>query len=432
MNPMRDFATLLRSNAGYRRLWLAQVISEVGDYFNNVAVFSLALERTGSGLVVSGIMLARAMPAVAAGPLAGVLLDRYDRKRIMVLSDLVRAAVAGAFVLTVEAAGTWPLYALSAVLMFASPFFTSGRSAILPAITSREELHTANSVTQTTSWATIAAGAMLGGLSAAKFGYAWAFWFNAASFLVSALLVARIRSPQGDFRAHRSVPRMVLRPWSEYREGLRYIGSVPLILGVTLLHVGWAAGGGAAQILFALFGEQVFGRGAAGIGTLWGFAGLGLLAGGALGHLAGKRTAYREYKRVVAVSYLVHGAAYVAFSLAETYAAALWWIAVSRVGMAVCSVLNYSQLLRHTEDAFRGRVFATLEAARWAAMMLSMAAAGLASEYYSPRAIGVMAGALGCLTALVWAGADWRGKLPEPPECQPAAEQAELPSAPQG
>ncbi len=429
---MRDFATLLRSNAAYRRLWLAQIISEVGDYFNNVAVFSLALERTGSGLVVSGIMLARAIPAVAAGPLAGVLLDRYDRKQIMVLSDLVRAAVAAAFVLAVEAPGTWPLYALSAALMFASPFFTSGRSAILPAITSPEELHTANSVTQTTSWATIAAGAMLGGLSAAKFGYAWAFWFNAGSFLISALLVARIRSPRKDLRAQGSAPRPVLRPWSEYRQGLRYIGSVPLILGVTLLHVGWAAGGGAAQILFALFGEQVFGRGAAGIGTIWGFAGLGLLVGGALGHLAGKRTAYREYKRVVAASYLVHGAAYVAFSLAETYAAALAWIALSRVGMAVCSVLNYSQLLRHTDDAFRGRVFATLEAARWAAMMFSMAAAGLASEHYSPRAIGVVAGALGCLTALAWAGADLHGKLPEPPEQRPAVEEPGLPSGPQG
>jgi MFS family permease len=429
---MRDFATLLRSNAAYRRLWLAQIISEIGDYFNNVAVFSLAVERTGSGLVVSGVMLARAIPAVAAGALAGVLLDRYDRKRIMVLSDLVRAAIAAAFVLAVEAPRTWPLYALSAALMFASPFFTSGRSAILPSIASREELHTANSVTQTTSWATIAAGAMLGGLSAAKFGYAWAFWFNAASFLISALLIARIRSPQTDFRAHRPAPRLGLRPWREYRQGLRYIGSVPLILAVTLLHVGWAAGGGAAQILFALFGEQIFGRGAAGIGTIWGFAGLGLLAGGALGHLAGKHAAYREYKRVVAMSYLVHGGAYVAFSLAETYAAALVWIAVSRVGMAVCSVLNYSQLLRHTADAFRGRVFATLEAARWAAMMFSMAAAGLASEYYSPRAIGVVAGALGCLTALAWAAADWRGKLPEPPEQRPAVEETELPSGPQG
>lgn len=428
---VREVRALLGGNANYRRLWLAQVISEIGDYFNNVAVFGLALERTGSGLVVSGVMLARAIPAVAAGPVAGVLLDRFDRKRIMVASDLARAVVAAAFLLALVIPGAWLLYVLSAALMFASPFFTSGRNAILPEIASAEELHTANSVTQTTSWATIAAGAMLGGLIAGKFGYGWAFGLNAASFLVSAVLVARIRSCGGRSTARGSASVFVLRPWSEYREGLRYIGSAPLILGITLLHVGWAAGGGAAQILFALFGEKVFGRGAAGIGTIWGFAGLGLLAGGVLGHAIGKRAGYGGYKRAVTAAYLAHGAAYVAFSLAQAFPAALVWIALSRVGMAVCSVLNYSQLLRHTADEFRGRVFATMESARWAVMMISMAAAGVASEYYSPRAIGVVAGALGCLTAMGWAWADWRGKLPEPVEAAPAPEEARLSVEPQ-
>ena len=78
------------------------MVSEIGDHFNNIAVFSLALANTHSGLVVSGVMLARAIPAVLAGPLAGVLLDRLDRKRVMIASDLVRAVVALGFILTVE------------------------------------------------------------------------------------------------------------------------------------------------------------------------------------------------------------------------------------------------------------------------------------------------------------------------------------------
>ncbi len=97
-----SFLGLLRDNRNYRYTWMGQVVSEIGDHFNNVAVFSLALERTGSGMVVTGIMLARAIPAVMAGPLAGVLLDRMDRKRIMIVSDLVRAVVAALFILTVE------------------------------------------------------------------------------------------------------------------------------------------------------------------------------------------------------------------------------------------------------------------------------------------------------------------------------------------
>src|SRR3954452_24236810 len=143
---------LLRHNANYRNTWMAQVVSEIGDYFNNVAVFALVMEKSGSGVVVSGVMLSRAIPAVLAGPVAGVLLDRLDRKRIMIASDLVRAVIALGFVATIHQPRPWLLYLLSAALMFASPFFTAGRAAILPTIASAEELHSANSLTQTTQW----------------------------------------------------------------------------------------------------------------------------------------------------------------------------------------------------------------------------------------------------------------------------------------
>ncbi len=107
---LNDFRQLLRQNRNYRYTWIGQVVSEFGDHFNNIAVFSLAMETTHSGLVVSGIMLSRAIPAMMAGPLAGVILDRFDRKRIMLASDLIRAVVALAFVLTVRHHQTWLLY----------------------------------------------------------------------------------------------------------------------------------------------------------------------------------------------------------------------------------------------------------------------------------------------------------------------------------
>jgi len=92
---MNAFLDLLRRNRNYRYTWLGQIVSEIGDHFNTISVFSLALANTGSGAVVSGVMISRAIPMVLAGPLAGVLLDRMDRKKIMLTSDLARAAVAG-------------------------------------------------------------------------------------------------------------------------------------------------------------------------------------------------------------------------------------------------------------------------------------------------------------------------------------------------
>src|SRR5580658_248746 len=413
---MSDFVDLLKTNRNYRWTWSGQVVSEIGDHFNNVAVFSLALANTGSGLVVTGIMLSRAIPAVMAGPIAGVILDRLDRKQIMIASDLSRAVVAIGFILAIPRSDTWLLYLLSALLMFASPFFTSGRSAILPTIANKEELHTANSLTQTTQWMTLTIGAFLGGTTVVQFGYKWAFAFNALSFLFSAVCISRLRLERGGFRAERTAlaEDKVVRPWHEYTEGLRYMRSSPLILGLALVGMGWASGGGAAQILFSLFGELVFNRGPAGIVYLWAAAGVGLLVGGTFAHWLGKRISFGAYKRTISICYVIHGGAYVIFSQMRDFQLALLFLAISRGAIALSSVLNMSQLLRHVSDEFRGRVFATMETMSWSTMMLSMAGAGVASESWSPRTIGVISGLLSSSTAFFWLWANWTGRLPEP------------------
>ena len=413
---MRDFFQLLRKNRNYRSMWMGQVVSEIGDNFNNIAVFALAMKLTNSGLVVMGVMLSRAIPAVTVGPLAGVLLDRFDRKKIMIASDLARAVVALGFILALREQQVWLLFTFSALLMIASPFFTAGRSAILPTIANEEEIHTANSLTQTTQWTNLTIGTFLGA-TVIGIGYEWAFVFNALSFVFSAWAIWQLHPPEGkQFRAqHKDLTEAeVVRPWHEYREGLRYMRSVPLVFAIALLAVGWATGGGAAQILFTLFGEVVFNRGAAGIGTIWGCAGVGLLVGGALAHWLGRRLSFANYKLTIFIGYIIHGGAYVLFSREERYQLALVFILVSRAAIAVNSVLNYSYLLRTVSDQYRGRVFSTIETLTWSMMMLSMMGAGIASTHYSPRAIGVVAGLLSSTTAIFWGWADWSGRLPLP------------------
>ncbi len=412
---MSGFLELLRGNRNYRFTWSGQIVSEIGDHYNNVAVFSLALANTGSGLVVAGILISRAICAVLAGPIAGVLLDRMDRKRIMIISDLVRAVIAILFILGIPQGRTWLLYVLSGALMFASPFFSSGRASILPTIATKHELHSANSLTQLTQWTTLTIGSFLGGTSVMQFGYRWAFLFNALSFLFSAWCISWLYVDNG-FRAARSDVSgdKVVRPWHEYTEGLRYMRSSPLILGIGLVAVGWATGGGAAQILFSVFGEVVFHRGPAGIGIIWGCAGIGLILGALVAHRIGKTISFENYKRMVSICYVVHGGSYVLFSQAQTFGWALFFIGLSRAAVAVSSVLNVTQQLRHVSDEFRGRVFATVESWNWMTMMLSMAVAGLASSHVSPRVIGAWAGVFSSSTAIFWAWANWTGRLPEP------------------
>jgi MFS family permease len=414
---LSGFSTLLRQNRNYRYTWIGQVVSEIGDHFNNVAVFSLVLDTTKSGLVVSGIMLSRAIPAMLVGPLAGVALDRLDRKRVMIASDLVRAVVAACFIFTVHQKGTWLLYVLSALLMMASPFFTAGRSSILPTIATKEEIHTANSLTQTTGWITLTIGTLLGGISVAQFGYRWAFLGNSLSFAISALCISRLVAAAGGFRAVRTAltETEVVRPWHEYKEGLRYMRDHPLILGIALIGVGWATGGGAAQILFSVFGELVFNRGPEGIGFIWTAAGIGLLCGGMVAYQLGRRLKFNGYKRAIVVCYVIHGGTYIVFSQMRSFGWALVFIGLSRAAVGISSILNMSQLLRHVSDNFRGRVFSTMESMQWSVMMISMTLAGIATQSWNPRTIGAIAGALSSTTAIFWGWAHLTGRLPEPP-----------------
>jgi MFS family permease len=413
------FATLLRDNRNYRYMWLGQVVSEVGDHFNSIAVLSLTLHLTGSGLAVGGVMIARIVPAILAGPVAGVLLDRMDRKRIMILSDLIRCVIALSFILILTHHQHWLLYLLSGLLTFASPFFTSGRSAILPRITSSGELHTANALTQTTAWLTLSIGTMLGGMSTMQFGYATAFVLNAGSFLFSAWAVWNVRSPNGHFRPVRTALHPGAHPGfhsfaKEFADSLRYMRQEPLILAIGLAGVGWASGGGAAQVLFTLFGEVVYKRGPMGIGLIWGSAGLGLVGGGVLGHWLGHRLSFARYKSTVSLCFLIHGLTYILFSLAPSIWGAILFIAISRVAMGVNNVLNRTVLLTHIPDHLRGRVFTTIDTMTNVAMILSLSAAGIASEHFTIRQVGAAAGVLSASTTIFWAWANASGKLREP------------------
>jgi MFS family permease len=423
---LQQFWSLLRRNRNYRYAWLGQTVSEIGDHFNTIAVLSLALRMTGSGFTVGIVMLARILPALLAGPVAGVLLDRYDRRRVMIVSDLFRAVIALLHILLLTTPSPGLMYLLSALLMFASPFFNAGRSAILPKIAGQQDLHTANALTQTTAWLTLTIGTMMGGVSTAQFGYEWAFVANAVSFVISAWAVWRIRSEDGHFRPERPAAATAIavrfQGAHEFMLSLRYMRTRPLILGIALTTVGWASGGGAAQVLFTLFGEVVYERGPAGVGLIWGFAGVGLVLGGLLGHRIGERLNFEGYKRTLTISFAVHGVSYILFAIMPTIWLSLIFITLSRVSMGLNNVLNRTILLQHVPDFLRGRVFTTVEMMMHATMMVSLGAASWASAVYPIRTIGVIAGALSASTAVFWAWADAAGKLREPPRDDTASD----------
>ena len=412
---MSGFTELLRSNRNYRFTWIGQVVSEVGDHYNNIAVFSLVLANTGSGLVVAGILLARGAAVMLGGPIAGVLLDRMDRKRLMITSDLVRAGIALLFIFGIPKGHTWLLYVLSGGLMFASPFFTSGRAAILPSIANKDELHTANSLTQLTQWSTLVIGAFLGGTSVAGFGYTLAFAFNAFSFLFSALCISRLHGP-GGFRSDRSALTE-----SQRRPAVARIHRRPA------LHAGDAADSGDRT-----GGGRLGHRRRGGADSVQHFRRSGFPARadrdrhhlGMRGHRPGVRGALCELHRqthsvriVQARDFgVLRGPRRILRSVqpgADVRGRAVVHRAVAR-GCGRQLGAEYVAASAARLERLPGRVFSTIETWTWATMMVSMAIAGLLSDHVSPRTIGLWAGVLSSTTAIFWGWGNLSGKLPEP------------------
>lgn len=425
---------ILRRNLDYRHLWLAQVVSEMGDWFNQVAVFTVALHFTGSAVAISYVLMSQTIPAVVIGPLAGVVLDRVDRRKALIVSDVVRAVVALGPILVTSPQRVWWLYPLTVLLASASPFFNAGRLALIPSITEANEILAANSVTQATHSTTLGIGSALAGLVIAPLGFRNAFLLNAGSFAASAFFISRISAhrafaPRREAKAARQTPTAPAaappaaapRPaasrrqaWREYREGLRYIRREPLVLGLLLIGVGWATGGGAMQVLFSVFGDLVFHRGAFGIGMLYGAAGLGLALSAAAANWFGPRLSFSRYKQVIALCYLCYGTFYVLFSQERSYWMAVLLIGLSRYFIGTSSVLNLTRLMRIVPDSLRGRIFATNETMTLSTMLISMLVAGLATTRFGARDVALAAGLLSGSTAIWWSAANWLGKLREP------------------
>ena len=186
---------LLRQNANFRWLWGGQIVSLLGDWFNLIASAILIAELTDSGLALGILFTIRMLAPFAVAPIAGIFADRYNRKHLLIITDLVRAVVVLGFLFVRDANDIWLLYVLTTLLFGVSGFFSPARSAILPDVTSSQELGTANTLGAATWSVMLAVGAAIGGLTTGLFGSQTAFVIDGFTFAISAGLLLKIRLP---------------------------------------------------------------------------------------------------------------------------------------------------------------------------------------------------------------------------------------------
>ena len=282
-----SYLLLLRQNRNYRRYWISGCISQIGDWFNYIAIFVLLSKLTGSGQAVSWFLIAKYLPPAVLGPVAGVIADKFSRKKILITCDLMRAGLVLAYLLIRSTDYVWLVYVLAFIQESIWTFYHPARQATVPNLCSREELSIVNGLSGASWSVMLAFGAALGGFFTAHFGWQAAILADCCSFLLSASVMLTVLIPQREKRpttdpAEFSLARVT--GWHDLQEGFSYIKARPKVMALLTVKSGWALSGG-ILVMLAVFGEQVFGpRKTVGVrvavsGILFSMRGLGAALG---------------------------------------------------------------------------------------------------------------------------------------------------------
>jgi MFS family permease len=373
---------ILRASSGYRLLFLAALASGIGTWLAFVALVVDVTDRTDDARWVSALLIVEFLPIVLVGILAAPLVDRLPRRRILVAADLFRAAV---FCLLPFADDTLRIVLLALAAGIATSLFRPAVYAGLPNLVSDRDLPQANGLLQTADNLTWAAGALVGGALVAASGPDLAYWVNAASFVVSAALLLRIRQSLEEERQPSQ------GHWRELAAGFSLVlRSRPLLT----VFIAWSVvmlANAAVNVAEVFLAKDVFDSGDFGYGFLVAMGGVGLvvgsIAGGPLIDRYGMRGPYGLAIAVMGAGYLV------AATLPSVWAAAPF-VVLAGIGNGAAVVCNAVLVQRGAPDRLRGRAFSVVMSTGYAVLGLGMIAAGPFTNEFGARAAWITAAGL--------------------------------------
>jgi MFS transporter, DHA3 family, macrolide efflux protein len=381
---------LFRRSPSFAYLFLATAGSSVGTYLAAIALTVDVYDETESGVWVAALLIADFLPIVLIGLLLGPLVDRLSRRRLMIVSDLVRFGVFAALPFVDSAGGVVGLAAVSGI---ATGFFLPAVYAGLPNLVPDEELTNANSLLQTVETLAWMVGPIVGGLMLTAWGTSVPYTVNAITFLISAVFVARI--PEGKLQSEDPLTR---GHWRDVADGLKLVVTARPLRTVLVVWNVVLIGAGAINVAEVVFAKDTLDSGNLGFGVLVAASGVGLAFGSFLAAPSlGKVGLRRHYVVSIALMGLGWGAAAILGTI---------WLAVPLVifgaaGNGGAIICNRLLVQRGAPDQFRGRALATIMSSNYAVLGLAMAAAGVLTDLYGARAVWIAAGAIYLFGSLV-------------------------------
>ena len=389
--------SVLRTNRDVRRLFIADNISIMGDYFTYVALAGLVKDSTNSNLMVALVYVAFTLPSFFISPIGGAVVDKFDRKQVLVIVSLMQALCAVGL-LFVTASTIWLGLLAQVCITALSAFINPAVSAALPnVVRNAEELRHANALFGASWGAMVFLGAAFGGYFSQTFGRTATFAVDIATFVIAAGLIALIKTPMQEQTA--APARTPVRPWHDMREAFHFAQSDHAIFALTASKATFAVGAGAVSQL-AILAADAFQSGDGGHGLLLAARGLGA----ALGPLLVTRLVRNNFSRLLTIcgiSGFAFSLCYLGVSVAPTLGVACLCIMVAHFGGGAQWTLSTLGLQMRSPDHLRGRVLAADMALATLMMGLSSIASGVLGEFFPVRiAIAIMGG-----TAVVAASA---------------------------
>ena len=373
------------ANSNYRKLWIAEAVSALGNRIHFIALMVYVYSITGRALDLGLLMIFMTLPNLFLGPVAGVLADRMDRRRLMITSDLARFALVLLIPFTTD---LWQVYVIVFFIGAANSLFHPAEFSLLPTLVEKEILVTVNSLQVTTMNIVAIVGPAVGGLLVAHIGTTSAFIADSGTFVFSAFMVWLIRPPR---RTEEAKETTVSKLWGEFREGLRYMFSdfvlkyILIFFGVLILCT---AG---LNPLFIVLTEKILGGGTEEFGYLISVLGVGGIVGGLIWGVVGNR-----FERIATiVNLLFFDALIIVFlGLNTNYYAALGaFFLFGMIGTAF-SINIMTFLQEYIPEDRRGRAFGVFAVMFDPLSMASMGIFGSLADFVGVRWIFVGSGAL--------------------------------------
>ncbi len=403
---MRGYAVLLARRSAFRHLWMGSVASQMGDWFNTIALLGLLVDLTGNPASASLVLVAQLLPSALAGLfISGVVADRFNRKQVMIVSDLLRALIALSYLLVRTPEMVWLAYAATAGLSLVSAFFYPASSASIPNLTTADELPTANALAQSTFASMLFIGSFFGGVIAQFLGRDAAFGLNALSFVISACFIWRAK---GDFSRDES--RRMVAAENALRvllEGFRYVRDNVTARTYVTAKLGWATTFGAIS-LYSAFSLQIYGLGDIGTSWLYTARGLGAFLGPLLVGSLFSLTRQDVLRAAIRIGLVVNALGYLAFALSSNVWQGALGVFGAHLGAACVWAFSNVILQSSTPDQFRGRVMSLDSVFFSLTYSLSTLVAGvLASQLGAPTSAFLMSLA-GLTMSILWIIAAWK------------------------